>query len=155
MPSNQTPNYQLSQWERSDKIQMEDFNADNAKIDAALKVQAATCASMQTLLNKKGNCSVGAFTYTGTGTYGQENPTQVQFPKVPMMYVILGDKFLIGRGGASNAVHAYSVSSGGTGVGSISVSWSGSTVSFWDSSFPQWQMNYKGMVYQVIAFYAQ
>ena len=36
MPSNQTSNYQLSQWERSDKVQMEDFNADNAKIDEAL-----------------------------------------------------------------------------------------------------------------------
>ena len=36
MPSNQTPNYQLSQWERSDKVRMEDFNADNAKIDEAL-----------------------------------------------------------------------------------------------------------------------
>ena len=72
-----------------------------------------------------------------------------------MMYVILGDKFLIGRGGVTTAIHAYSISSGGTGVGSISVSWSGSTVSFWDSSFPQWQMNYKGMVYQVIALYAQ
>ena len=40
MPSNQTPNYQLNQWERSDKVQMEDFNADNAKIDAALKAEA-------------------------------------------------------------------------------------------------------------------
>ena len=36
MPTNRTDNYALSQWERSDRIQMEDFNADNAKIDAAL-----------------------------------------------------------------------------------------------------------------------
>lgn len=36
MSTNHTPNYQLSQWERSDRIQMEDFNSDNAKIDAAL-----------------------------------------------------------------------------------------------------------------------
>lgn len=33
---NQTTNYQLNQWEKADRIQMEDFNADNAKIDAAL-----------------------------------------------------------------------------------------------------------------------
>ena len=26
MPSNHTPNYQLSQWEKSDKVLMEDFN---------------------------------------------------------------------------------------------------------------------------------
>ena len=155
MPTNHTPNYQLSQWERSDKVRMEDFNADNARIDAALKAEADARKTIQTALNKKGNCSIGAFTYQGTGTYGPDNPTQVQFPKLPMMYVILGDKFLIGRGGVTTAIHAYSISSGGTGVGSISVSWSGSTVSFWDSSFPQWQMNYKGMVYQVIALYAQ
>ena len=35
MPSNFTKNYSLSQWERSDKVLMDDFNADNAKIDAA------------------------------------------------------------------------------------------------------------------------
>ena len=36
MPSNHTPNYALNQWERDDRVLMEDFNADNAKIDAAL-----------------------------------------------------------------------------------------------------------------------
>ncbi|MCI9656074.1 MAG: hypothetical protein HFF45_08660, partial [Lawsonibacter sp.] len=28
MPTNRTDNYALSQWERSDRILMEDFNAD-------------------------------------------------------------------------------------------------------------------------------
>lgn len=32
----QTDQYGLNQWELSDRIQMEDFNADNAKIDTAL-----------------------------------------------------------------------------------------------------------------------
>lgn len=36
MPSNQTSNYSLSQWVKSDQVRMEDFNADNAKIDVAL-----------------------------------------------------------------------------------------------------------------------
>ena len=31
-----TTNYQLNQWAKSDRIMLEDFNADNAKIDAAL-----------------------------------------------------------------------------------------------------------------------
>ena len=34
---NQTSNFGLSQWEKDDRIQMEDFNADNTKIDAALQ----------------------------------------------------------------------------------------------------------------------
>ena len=40
MASNQTERYGLSQWEKSDKVLMEDFNADNAKLDAALAAQA-------------------------------------------------------------------------------------------------------------------
>ena len=32
----ETSNYKLSQWDKTDRIQMEDFNSDNAKIDAAL-----------------------------------------------------------------------------------------------------------------------
>jgi len=37
----QTTNHQLNQWDKTDRIQMEDFNADNAKIDAALAAEAA------------------------------------------------------------------------------------------------------------------
>ena len=33
---NYTQNYQLNQWEASDRVLREDFNSDNAKIDAAL-----------------------------------------------------------------------------------------------------------------------
>ena len=36
MPTNQTANYALSQWVKPNQVKMEDFNADNAKIDAAL-----------------------------------------------------------------------------------------------------------------------
>lgn len=31
-----TEHYQLNQWDKTDRIQMEDFNADNAKIEVAL-----------------------------------------------------------------------------------------------------------------------
>jgi len=36
MPSKYTSNYQLNQWEPDDRVLRTDFNADNAKIDAAL-----------------------------------------------------------------------------------------------------------------------
>ena len=42
---NHTTNYQLSQWETTDRILMSDFNADNAKIDAALAAHDAALAS--------------------------------------------------------------------------------------------------------------
>ena len=41
----ETGNYQLNQWESADRIRMEDFNGDNAKIDAALKGQAEALAA--------------------------------------------------------------------------------------------------------------
>ena len=44
MPANYTPNYQLNQWERSDKVLMDDFNHDNAKIDSALAAKADASA---------------------------------------------------------------------------------------------------------------
>ena len=40
MASNYTSNYQLCQWEGTDKVLRTDFNSDNAKIDAALKANA-------------------------------------------------------------------------------------------------------------------
>ena len=44
----ETGNYQLKQWEKTDRIQMEDFNADNAKTDqalAGLAEQIAMCGN--------------------------------------------------------------------------------------------------------------
>ena len=39
-----TTNYQLNQWEKTDRIMMDDFNADNAKLDETLAVHAAALA---------------------------------------------------------------------------------------------------------------
>ena len=50
---NQTTNYQLSQWEATDRILMSDFNADNAKIDAALKTQAEAISALGAQLDAK------------------------------------------------------------------------------------------------------
>jgi hypothetical protein len=94
MPSNQTSNYQLSQWERSDKIQMEDFNADNAKIDAALKAEAdartalagtvssqgSTLAGHTSALGKKGSCQLYTTAYDGVGGTSKS----LSFPGYPV-----------------------------------------------------------------------
>ena len=42
---NKTANFQLTQWEKTDRIMMEDFNRDNAAIDAALKGNADAVAA--------------------------------------------------------------------------------------------------------------
>ena len=61
MASNYTENYQLCQWEATDAVQRLEFNADNAKIDAALA--------------QKGNCQFYAATYTGSGKVQWDNNT--------------------------------------------------------------------------------
>ena len=40
-----TTNYQLNQWAKSDRLRMDDFNANNAKIEAALKSQTEALAA--------------------------------------------------------------------------------------------------------------
>ena len=62
----QTQNYRLNQWEKTDRIQMEDFNGDNSKVDAALKTLAnqvaskansSTVSSLTTKVNTKADQS--------------------------------------------------------------------------------------------------
>ena len=45
MSTNHTTNYDLNQWEGTDKVLRAEFNADNAKIDAALKANADAIAA--------------------------------------------------------------------------------------------------------------
>ena len=42
----ETGNYQLNQWESTDRIMREDFNADNAKVDQALGILAEQAAQV-------------------------------------------------------------------------------------------------------------
>ena len=72
---NKTANFQLTQWEKTDRIMMEDFNRDNAAIDAALKSNADK-AALQTALAGAGNCSIETQSYTVRTT-----PIASPFPK--------------------------------------------------------------------------
>ena len=163
MPTNHTANYQLSQWEPEDKVLRTDFNADNAKIDAAIKAEAdARASGMAALsktvsghadaLDKKGNCRIVLQTYTGTGTFGYEHPTMRYFPGKPLMVRFMSPTdghsvtALYGSRGSYYAAgsHAYSVS----------VIWSGNSVGLWHSTGASQQMNLEGATYQVLALIA-
>ena len=94
MPANHTPNYSLNQWEPEDRVLRADFNADNAKIDAAIRGVAqkaealsgskADAAALEALaqrvtaqgttltehaasMTKLGNCIVQTTSYSGNG----------------------------------------------------------------------------------------
>ena len=66
-----TAQFGLNQWEMSDRIQMDDFNSDNEKIDAALA---------------KRNCQFYTASYTGDG----EATKSWTFPAKPVLVVIIG-----------------------------------------------------------------
>ena len=165
MPSNQTPNYQLSQWERSDKIQMEDFNADNAKIDAALSGKAeasavdglsqTVAALSQTVsghtsaLSGKGNCRLYVTSYTGTGGYGSSRPNTLSFPQRPEIVFVAGphgNQAMFTR----NMSYGYSTSYMGEHW-SLTVSWSGNTLQWYTTNIPEGQLNSPGQSYTVVA----
>ena len=52
-----TTNYQLPKWEKTDRIQMKDFNDMTATLDAALKANADAIAGC-------GNCRMSMLAYT-------------------------------------------------------------------------------------------
>ena len=76
MSTNYTENFDLCQWEPTDPVIRTDFNADTAKIDAALG------------LVKGCNCHLYLKTYTGTGENG---PVVHTFPFRPMLIMIFKD----------------------------------------------------------------
>ena len=68
---NQTANYNLNQWEDADRVKRADFNADNVKIDAALKAVADAAS---------GGAKIAAGTYApGTLSAGTRYDVTVGF----------------------------------------------------------------------------
>ena len=150
MPSNQTANYALSQWSRTDQVKMDDFNADNAKLDAALKAEADARTALAAEVAKCGNVTMSISTYTGTGTAGANNPTRITFPQMPVFFIVAGDSTLMGKGGAAQASMSYEVN--GHGYTSLhDITWSGNTLSIRGSDATR-QMN-DTKPYVVIGFY--
>lgn len=66
MASGQTPQYLLNQWVKSDQVLMEEFNADNLKLDTALaglaaqtaaKAEASALTALETVVGTKAAAS--------------------------------------------------------------------------------------------------
>ena len=146
-----TANYQLNQWVKSDRIQMEDFNSDNAKIDAALKAHAD-------ILAHSGNCKVVFGTYTGDGTYGAANPRTLTFDGTPVLVVIQPKVFA--QGGSDRLVLVR-----GTDWGyakdedhvnyRCNVTWGDRSVTWYPDSRAYGGANGDGVVYCYIALLAE
>ena len=77
-----TTNYQLNQWAKSDRLMMDDFNADNAKIDAAL-----------------GALQIVTGTYTGSGNDANCR-VDVALGFRPKAVLVMANKFQFSGNGA-------------------------------------------------------
>ena len=120
MPStNKTATLGLNQWIKTDGVCMADFNADNAKVEAA--IAAVTAAQVQFYTG----------TYTGDGTCGSEQPTSVTLPFAPKILIVYrADQesppavFLAGM---TKGVTYFSFNSGG----GVNVTFDGNSVSWY------------------------
>ncbi len=103
-----TKHYHLPQWVESDLILMEDFNKAMANIDdglEAVKTESATSidtladstssrfatmsAAMAEAIGSGGkNCRIAWGSYTGTGSYGQNNPSSLELGFCPVALVM-------------------------------------------------------------------
>lgn len=134
MPSNYTDKYQLSQWEKSDKVQMEDFNSDNQKIEDALAAKAEQSQvdelsnTVAAALPEMPRVAVG--TYQGTGKYGADGPASITFPFEPKLVVLMGGGscavFLAGNKSAQMLSGEY--------IARYAVTWDGATMSWYNTS---------------------
>ena len=153
-----TTNYQLPKWEKTDRIQMKDFNDMTATLDAALKANADTAAAASAAVALCGNCKIETSTYTGTGTCGSANPVTLTFPKKPSLVIVFGYRALLiitdHNSGRTDSI----VYDGGANIAfwdSVQVTWTGGKLKFYNTANATNQANISGKVYQVIAFYAQ
>ena len=145
---NQTEQYQLNQWDKSDRIMMEDFNADNAKMEQALAEQGATLAEHTAALAGCGNCKIEYQTYVGTGKYREENANSLTFSAPPLIVFIAGyDGYhfcmVAGHNQAQNNEYY-----------PVTITWSGNTVRWYSEQSQHYQGNMLNKTYYAVALMA-
>lgn len=124
----QTAQFGLNQWERTDRVLMDDFNNDNKKIDAAL---AKTCQPY-------------IISYTGDG-----NPERtMEFPGKPLFVIAVGGSviFTAIRGGKK----AYSIYSA-MAQGDYLTTWGDRSFTWHIGTELAYSANNTGVAYQMFA----
>lgn len=138
---NQTEQFQLNQWEKSDRIMMEDFNADNLKTEQALAEHAE-------LLRNCGNCRITTTTYKGNGSYDSSHPNSLTFDAPPVLV-------MVSRSGSHEMFMVSGNDSAKADDNSwVEVTWSGNTVQWYSTANASTQYNVSGVTYRVVAFLA-
>lgn len=153
--TNKTANYKLSQWLPGDALSHEDVNADNAKIDAAVKSVSDAASAIASGIASTPYCKIQAGTYTGTGTFNTSKST-LSFaftPKVVIVHEASCGIFEFGynfsaRWGMTTEARTYTSSSS---FSTQYITYAGNTMTWYGAVDPDYQLNTSGKVYSYIA----
>ena len=180
MATNQTTNYQLNQWEPTDAVQRVDFNADNAKVDAALKslsdqvVQKANQSALNTVISAVNQKADAATVSSLSQTVAGHTAAIAKLGNCQIYYTTyVGD----GTGGESapttvNFPHkpllAAITDQDGlcviairgselayrrfSGTAYLNLEWGDKSLSWWHPNGEAYQLNRNGTTYYVVAF---
>lgn len=117
----------------------------DASASAGKKVTLANLAAY--LQSSQGMAKIATGSYTGTGTYGANNPCTLTFAFVPKLLIIGGNLVLSGDGTALSGFFA-EINNRNRYTPSVSIS--GTTVRWYDSS-EYYQLNINGGTYSYVA----
>lgn len=132
-----TQHYQLNQWAADDQVLRTDFNADNAKIDAALGAV------------KGCNCQLYFQAYTGNGENG---PVVHEFPYRPMAVIIMNPSTSTRMFSMRGAEKIIGSTAGGIDV-DTGITWADRSISIGsEKTIPMYCGNVSGTVYWIVAF---
>ena len=138
MASNHTAAFGLNQWAATDPVLREDFNADNQKIEAAMKA----------IQEDIPNIYLGE--YTGTGTYGEQAPNTLTFPFVPKLVLISNYQAAGSRKNVVGWFYGYTAGAidNDVNTATVTLTWSGKTLTWYSSSSASYQLNQNNITYR-------
>lgn len=149
--TNKTAHIQLNQWVGTDPVLMADFNADNEKIDEAVKSVQAQIAVLP---------KIETGSYTGNGQYGSSHPNTLSFSFTPKFVAVFGASYVCFFAGNSTVGAGWCINRGTTNLKQHTV-WNDNGVSWYienaygtDSNWTTnagHQMNANGAVYSYFA----
>ena len=138
-----TTNYQLNQWDATDRVLRTDFNSDNQKIEEALEA----------LQGEKGNCDIASGSYTGTGAYGATAANTLTFSFQPKLLCLAEKNATFGSCYAlllqGQTAFCYFTSNGGGNSGVCT--WNENSVTWYSQQNAACQFNTPGTQYCYIA----
>ena len=151
-----TPNSPLPKWEKTDRVQMKDFNDMTATLDAALKANADTAAAASAAVALCGNCRIVTGTYTGSGTYNSPGAQTLNFSGKPLaVFILPTDK----NDGIGPLILLHGAPWSTTNISNdyyfVRVTWGASSVSWYGTRNENLMANSSGKTYYYVALLEQ